>query len=459
MLALAAVMLLALAFPSWSGWHPVALILVPMLGAVAARRFSLLATVVLVQVAVTFGVAWFVLGGDRGPELVALVVVWSAGLAVGAGLSGPAPRTESQRVWQPPRWPHVAIAVVLIAVQAAQVVGGSSGFRAQLATGMSTPAGPAGIASTAGPVLIGVMLLAALGSGRRLIVAATLAAAQAGVLALSAFRGAAMVFGVSSIIAAALSLPRASPWRRPQRMVPACLLLVGVALAGFLVAATVRDRTATEMGLSSSGTRVIAASDAVPYIAARLDLGQSLTRAIDRKDDPDLAEAASWRFQAQAFVPRSIWPDKPILDYGQRISAAAYGMRQSRSSSTISMIGDALINVGPGGVALVAVLLGFGVAFAERRIRAGAGVWSLVTAVALSVAVLGQESPLPLTAARLLRDVLVVGFLWLGADALVRRRERIRRPPDAPGEDPARDRVADAGQNGDQSRRPAKLGG
>jgi hypothetical protein len=421
LLALIALSVAALVSPDAFVWHPALMIIVPTIGVLFAWRSSLLAVLVLSQVALSYGLTWLLQHHDRPPEVVALVVVWSTGLAIGSGVGRKRTTPVAGRAFGEPSWLHITLAAGLVGVQGNLVLSGSLGFESQLDSGVSTPTGIAGILSTAGTVVVLMLLAVSLGSGRRVGLASLIAAVQAGVLALSGFRGASLVFLISVVAVCALTLPARSPWRRPRRLALVGVGLALVALLGFLVGAVVRDRVATERSLSSRGTQLFGAGDAVSYIAARLDLGDPLDRAVRLRDDPGLVEAVSWRFQAQAFVPRALWPDKDILNYGQRVSAAAYGMRASRSSSTITVIGDTLVNFSPAGVSVAAILVGLLLGGAERRIRAGTGLPSLVFAAGLSSFIVGQETPLILSVAGLARNILVAAALWVACDWLRNR--------------------------------------
>jgi hypothetical protein len=226
---------------------------------------------------------------------------------------------------------------------------------------------------------------------------------------------------ISVFVAAALTLPRVSKWRQPRRVVAAGASLAVVSLIAFSAAAVVKDRVATQMNASSVGTRLFGWADAPTYVSTRLDLGSPLSQAVELKDDPAVREAVSWVFQLQALIPRAVWPGKPTIDYGQRVSAAAYGLNYGQSSSTITTIGDTFVNFSMVGVGIASLLMGLVLALAERRIRAGAGLACVVLAAGMSSTIVGQESPLILIAAGLIRNVVVAAVLWLACQAMCRR--------------------------------------
>ena len=417
----AAVMVAALALPNSSAWAPFLMLAIPLVAAWTVRRTSILASLALAQVSIYYGLTWLILQKEPQPVVVALVVGWASGLAIGALTVRREPAAVVRRVWTPARWPHFVLATSIVALEAALVTSGNLGIGAQLAMGVSTPTGILGILSTVGPLITLMLLITTLGAGQKVAAAFVLVLVQDGVLAMSGFRGAPIIFLISMFAAAALTLPLDSKWRRPWRVAVAGAVLVGVGLMTFSVAATIKDRVATDMGVSSSGTQLFGWSEAPAYISNRLDLGPPLSRAVEMQDDSSVATAVSWVFQIQALIPRTLWPDKPTIDYGQRISAAVYGQSQGQSSSTITTIGDTLVNFSMLGVGIAAVLLGLLLSLAERRIRTGMGLPTLALAAGLSGAIVGQESALILIASGLIRNVLVASVLWLACQAVCTR--------------------------------------
>ena len=396
------------------------LFVAPALAAWLVRRRSLLVALYLAQTAVYFGLTSIILREDRPPQLVAIVVMWAFGAAAGAfvvGRGAAAARTD--RDWAPPRWPHFALTAGLIAVQAILILSGQVGYGAQLTLGLSTPEGLPGILATAGPVVSLMLLITALGSQRRVSGAVLLTALEATVLALSGFRGTAVYFIMAIVFAGALTLPRSSPWRRSRRLVVVVSILAAVAVAGFIVGANVRNVAATQLDVSSEGTQLFSLDQALPVVTRRLDEGAPLQAAIQFQDSLSVQEAVSWTFQVEALIPRFLWPDKPVIDYGQRVSVAVYG-EYGRTSSTITTIGDTLVNFKIPGMIIAAILLGFVLRLAERRVRSSVGLASLVLAAALSYAATNQESPLILVVTDVLRNILVAAVLWAASNAVYR---------------------------------------
>jgi hypothetical protein len=419
-LATVSVMVMAVAIPDWSGWSPLLLLLAPATAAWTMRRRSMLVTIYLAQIAVDFGLTGLLLDSEHPPMLVALVVLWTSGLAIGGLLAGTGSAPVTARRWSVPRWPQFLLTAGLIAVSAWLVLTGQLGVQAQLTLGLSTPVGILGALSTTAPVMTVILVVCALASQRGVPAAAALLIAQTTVLSLSGFRGAAASFVVSVACAAAITLPSDSPWRRPRRIALTGATLVAVAVIGFIAAANVKDRVATDLGASSAGTRLFGIEQTLPMLSARLDSGAPLQRAIDLNSDSSVQEAVSWSAQAEAIVPRFLWPDKPVIDYGRQVAASAYGLRHLNTSSTLSTLGDTFINVKVYGVAIVAMLLGFALNKAERMIRNGVGLPTLVIAGVLSVVVVGQEEPLILALVGLVRNTLLASALLLACSATYR---------------------------------------
>ncbi len=270
---------LALLVPLWQGWVTALLLVVPALAGFLVRRSSFLVALYQWQTSVYFGLISVVLGRTRPAGLVSAVLLWSIGLALGALLLRRSVLSSGDSAWSPPRWPHFVVATGLMAVQSDLVLSGQLGVQAQMEVGLSTPVGLAGILATTSPVVVLMVLMSALATRRHVTLASSLAVVQAVVLSLSGFRAAAVIFLLAVIPAAALTLPRNSPWRQPRRLLLACAVLVAMAVAGFAMGAVVKDRMATQVGLVSTGTKLFGWEDAGSVVVERLDLGSTLERA------------------------------------------------------------------------------------------------------------------------------------------------------------------------------------
>jgi hypothetical protein len=403
-------------------WAPsqAALLIVPALAAWIVRHRSLLVTLCLAQTAIYYGLTAVILGEDQSNVLVALVLAWTLGLTLGAsclkGRLGP----MAPRHWSAPSWIQFALTLALIALQADLNLTGSAGYASQISGGLSTPTGFTGILTSAAPLVVITLVVSALGSQRRVRIWVLVGVLEAVALSLSGFRGAGVLFIIAIVIAAAITLPASSSWRRPRRASAALIILAILAVGGFFLGANVRNSAATQLSFSNQGTQLFGLGEAVPILANRLDLGQTLSLAIQVQKNAEVQEAVAWTSQVQAFVPRFLWSDKPVVDYGQLVSTIVFGNTTGLSSNSLTTIGDILVNFGIAGVALASVLLGFGLTFFERRIHHGVGLASLVVAAGLAYATKQwQDQPLILTLVALIRNLVVAWIiLWLAGHAL-----------------------------------------
>jgi len=414
---LGATMWITVMLPEWSGWTPPLLAIVPGFLTVVVMRSSIISAAYLVQVSVYFGIATLILGSDWHPRLVSAVLAWSLAIAAGTLIGGLSPQRTLpvSKPWPVPRWPHYALCSGLIGVDAFLTLSSRSGYAAQLVNGISTPTGILGTLSAAAPIVTLALLLNSIGSDRRSRGAMVLAGAQLIVLALSGFRGAGVVFIISIFVGAALTLPRGSAWRRSSRLMIAVPVLMIAIVFTFIIGANVKNSAANEVGVSSSGTQLFTMDNALKNTSTRLQLDSSLDTAIKYRGSAAAKEAVSWEKQLGAVVPRFLWPEKPIVDYGQRVSVAIYGMIYGQSSSTVTTIGDALLNFGSVGLALIGLFVGFSVSRVEARMQRGLGSLSVVLVAVFVYSAIGQEDPIILILVGILRNGLVAGGLWVAA--------------------------------------------
>jgi hypothetical protein len=143
-----------------------------------------------------------------------------------------------------------------------------------------------------------------------------------------------------------------------------------------------------------------------------MQLASSLDTAIKYQNDKAAKEAVSWTAQVEAVVPRFLWPEKPNVDYGQRVSVTMYGLTNGYSSSTITSIGDSLLNFGPLGLLLIGLFAGYAFRWIAARVDAGVGGPSILVAVVVIDSALNQEQPIVLSLIGILRNGLLAGGLW-----------------------------------------------
>ncbi|PZS30464.1 MAG: hypothetical protein DLM58_13665 [Pseudonocardiales bacterium] len=189
-------------------------------------------------------------------------------------------------------------------------------------------------------------------------------------------------------------------------------------LVTIFVSARVKNQTAADLRVSNQGTQLFGFDVSLTDVATRVDLGSPLQQALAYRHDHNTQVAVAWPTQVQAGIPRIFWPGKPIVDYGQQVSVAVYGLRYGESSSFITVIGDTLVNFDVFGVVVGAFLLGLAISRLERRVRRGSGEYSLVLAAVLVNAVLGGEVTLILTLVTAVKSFLVVLTLWIACSCL-----------------------------------------
>jgi len=424
---LAGAMSVLLALREWNGWATPLLVIVPGLLTVAVIRSSVVSAAYLAQMTVYFGVTSLFLGSHWQPRLVSTVLLSALALATGTIMGGLSTRRASTRTvpwiagsWLEPHWSHWVMAGGLMGVSAYLSLSGGSGYEAQLIDGRSTPAGVLGTLSVTGPVVTIMLLLAHMRSGTRSIGVIGFAGVQMLVLGLSGFRGASVVFLLALLLGAALTLPSNSVWRRKSRLVIILPVLLGLTVSTLVLGASVKNAAATRLGVASSGTELVTLDNALLGAATRFQLSSSLNTAIEYEHDAAAREAVSWAAQLQAVVPRVLWPEKPTVDYGQRVSVAMYGLTYGESSSTVTTIGDQLLNFGPIGLTLIGLSAGYAFRRLEDRTRSdNRGVWVFVAAVVIYTSI-GLETPVVLVLIGILRNGLVAGALWAAATWIAR---------------------------------------
>src|SRR5205085_12186234 len=135
-----------------------------------------------------------------------------------------------------PRWPQFVLTAGLVVLQITLALSGRLGYGAQLTLGLNSPTDVLGVLTTVAPTVSVMLLLTALRAQHRVYIAGVMAVSEALALSLTGFRGAAATLVVAIIFAAALTLPKGSPWRRPHRATIVTAGLAVVAVAGFIIA-------------------------------------------------------------------------------------------------------------------------------------------------------------------------------------------------------------------------------
>lgn len=419
--AAAAAICIPLGLPTWQGWNTGLVVVIPLVLAVLLLRESILGAAYLFQVGLYFGVTSWILGSHWSAQLDSLVLSWSLAITAGSIIASLAnSHGTTERSWRALRWPHYLLALALISVNAYLSLSEGAGYAAQITTGRSSPTGLIGYLAVAAPIVTLLVLLSSIRLGQNLAVAASLAIAQTIVLALSGFRGASGVFIITALVVAALVLPSDSSWRSKRRLALVIPAVIGLTVLTFVLSANVKNSAAAAAGVTSSGTDLFTWNNALVKTATRLQLSSSLDTAIENQGDSNAIDAVSWERQLVNGIPRFLWPGKPDSDYGQRVSVAMYGLTYGQSSSTITTVGDCLLNFGRIGTIVAGLIFGYALGRVQRAARRGRGLISLIVAIVVAYAAFDQEQPLVLMAVGIVQRVIIVAALWWAATFVAR---------------------------------------
>lgn len=399
-------------------WDPLTTAFIGLaLAAILARR-SVLATVHLLGVSLAFGILPGAVGVSGSSAASFLANVWALAFAIGAAalsLRRNLHPRSSYRLTQPGP-AHFLVAYLSLAVQAWAVASSQLGVSAQIASGLTTPTGALGFTIIVGPPLTQMILIGAIRARARLLAPMLLAALQTIVLASGGFRGAGILFLVTTGVALAVFRNRLDP--RPSRRRNSLLILTGLALAvvTFALGSARKSQVALEAWGDAGQFRLD--SNWWHGVAERAQKLTFLDNAIQASVLPGVRDALSWQSQLLALVPRPLWPGKPIIDYGQQVSVHVYGLEYGTSSTTVSAVGDAMINAGLVGVLLVGLLTGAVLAGGERLVAKHQGILGLALSVVLANAALNFESPVILTTAGAMRSLFLLVVVWWIANRL-----------------------------------------
>lgn len=384
-------------------------------------RRSVLAAVHLLGLAIAFGVAPQLAAPHQVESLAfGLVVLWALGISLGACLASsarPARGTHLLDEGYSIR-PHLIIGWSSIILQLLALRGGHLGMEAQLNSGVTSPIGVMGYAAAVGPVITQMIVLYSFSHGRGRGAPLVLAAFQVVILALTGFRGAGVLYIVGAVIALRVWNGRDTSvgWRHSlPAVVVACVLAVGA----FMLASE-KKSDAIEASVGSDSTFGLS-SDPLTNVLARLDKSAFLDQAVRAAELPWVREALSWNVQVAVGVPRLVWPNKPIGDYGQRVSVYVYGFEPGQTSSTVTVVGDAYINLGRPGVLLGGVALGFLLAGVESWVRRSDGVVALALTPVIVSTALNFETPLGLMVVTSVRLTALSCVVWWCASIGARR--------------------------------------
>ncbi|MEH6820657.1 MAG: hypothetical protein V7706_12005 [Dietzia psychralcaliphila] len=305
---------------------------------------------------------------------------------------------------------HVLVAFVLVAVQIALGVTGQLGYEAQVETGLSTPLGLLGtIASLAQPWVL-LCLAIAVRTGQSVFLASLAAVGQVIALSLQGFRGSSVHYMVWLLVVLWILASNRKLIASVGGRVLSVSVGVIVAISGFWFATIARSDAADRLGVASSGTQLLKGGW-LETILSRIDMMSYLEVGVRAEESSLAQQAVSWSNYAFVLIPRAIFPEKPIVNYGQDVTTLIYG-EDYQSSSTISWLGDAYLNVGELGILLLAIIFGGVLVFSEKMLPRRSLIFGWTALVAIVIASTNLESSLLLMAFQVVRTVMAVSFLW-----------------------------------------------
>ncbi|MFC8502074.1 hypothetical protein ACFUC1_06920 [Pedococcus sp. NPDC057267] len=243
-------------------------------------------------------------------------------------------------------------------------------------------------------------------------------------LTLSGFRGAAPFYLIAIVITGSEirdRFRRATSQTAARRLVT--LGFVGVIIAGFFLAgAAVRSQV-----VAASGTS--AAPQSLRSVISRFDSTVPLSVAWQHRSDESAREAVGIPQQVIAVIPRVLYPEKPVIDYGQRLAVLLYGLpADTRSSETVTAFGDAILAAGLGAAFLIAVAYTAAFDSLFRFLRSRTSVLGLIIAVNLALSMMSIEGTFVLNVVSVLRTTLTIVVVyyatgWITGGAGSRRRD------------------------------------
>jgi hypothetical protein len=411
---------------------------------ISLGRRSILAAVFCALVTLEFFVAPLLaqIGSDESREPPATAYIWMLAVAAGAMLGARRPKSaipSTNSINGP--FPWFALAVVgLMGAQAYLLLSGDQGYAAQLRSGLNTPPGLFGSLSAVAPV--GVLALCAMWRPRSIsrLAVGVLLAGEIALLAISGFRGVAPVFIASFIVVMVVAKAENLRAMGSAKLASIAVVLIVTIVGTFTAAGNLKFAAAFAKWGRTDFAFVITADDVLSQLGQRLDLGPPFWQSsayISAIDTPGLF---SWSNQFLVLIPRIFWRDKPIVDYGQRVTSDIYGLSGVQSSSTISTLGDVNLNSGPYGVLIIGIVIGIACIYIEERIRSGrSGPLGYIALAAFVTVLFQHEAPLGIILAGGLQALVVLFVLWRAAVIVSAqwswRRSELRTPPSKPNQD------------------------
>jgi hypothetical protein len=424
------------------GTPAIAGVLVGAVVCIALGRRSILAAVFCALVTLEFFVAPVLaqIGSDEPRVAPETVYMWLLAVAAGAMMGATRPRSTLRLANSnngPIRWFALAV-VCLMGAQAYLVLSGDQGYAAQI-QGVGAP--PSFLGTLSNVASVGVLAVCAMwqpGSISRSAVGA-LVVGEIALLVATGFRGSAPVFILAFIIVVVVAQ------RQHLRAVGfGKLAAVAVGLAVVIVGSfTVAAHLKTEAAVAQMGRTDIdfvwTADAVLPQLGQRLDLGPAFWDSSAYFSAVETPDVFSWSNQLIALIPRIFWHDKPIMDWGRQVTFYIYGSND-RTSSTISTLGDVIVNSGLYGVLIIGIVIGIGLNLIEQRVRARrAGPIGCIVFAIFVAGLFQQEQPLGLILASGLQGLVVLFLVWRVAVIMSAqstwRRSALRMRPSNPAQD------------------------
>ncbi len=116
------------------------------------------------------------------------------------------------------------------------------------------------------------------------------------------------------------------------------------------------------------------------------------------------------------FIPRIIWPGKPVLSIGSWFAKTFLNWSEgSLSEAAITIWGDAYLNFGFPGIVFISIFLGISYAYAYKRwyLRGRTALDYVIYWVFISELILGLERNIAAIIGALFQQILVVLVLWV----------------------------------------------
>jgi len=116
------------------------------------------------------------------------------------------------------------------------------------------------------------------------------------------------------------------------------------------------------------------------------------------------------------FIPRIIWPDKPVLSIGSWFAKTFLNWAEdSLSEAAITIWGDAYLNFGVPGIVFISIFLGISYAYTYKRwyLRGRTALDYVIYWVFISELIFGLEKNIAAIIGALFQQILVVLVLWV----------------------------------------------